>query len=131
MVATPLAAAEADLIREIVRQRLQALVDADLDDADTLYAADFRNINAAGAAQSAEEYLGSVRSGAHVYSVLEPASAIDVRLYGDGAVVTYRSRVDLLSGGNRITGIGWHTEVYERREGRWQLVWSQTTQVRE
>ena len=123
-------AAETDVLREIVRERLRALVDADLEDADALYAPDFRNINAAGVAQSAEKYLGSVRSGAHVYSVLEPASAIDVRLYGAGAVVTYQSRVDLLSGGNRITGIGWHTEVYERRDGRWQLVWSQTTQVR-
>ena len=43
--ASPVAATphttEANVLREIVRERLRALVDADLEDADTLYAADF------------------------------------------------------------------------------------------
>ena len=24
----------------------------------------------------------------------------------------------------------WHTDVYERRNGAWQVVWSQATQIR-
>jgi hypothetical protein len=128
---TPVFASEADLLREIVIERLRALVEADLSGADTLYAADFQNLTAAGVVQARDEYLGRIRSGEHDYLLLEPASAIAVRLYGEGAVVTYQSRVDLMSGGNRITGVGWHTELYEWRDGRWQLVWSQTTQVRE
>ena len=128
---TPPAVMDADGLRQVVRDRLHALLEADLSDADALYAADFENLTAAGVVQSREEYLGRIRSGEHDYRLLEPASAITVRLYGAGAVVTYQSQVDLVSGGNYITGYGWHTEEYERRDGRWQIVWAQTTQIRD
>lgn len=51
-------AAEADRLRAIERERLRALVAADMDVAERLHAADFQLINPAGAVLSREQYLG-------------------------------------------------------------------------
>lgn len=128
---TPAAATEADLLREIERERLRSLVAADMAGADEVYAADFQHISPSGLVVTREHYLGRIMSGVHDYQILEPASEMRVRLYGDGAVITYQSKVDLVSNGNHITGHGWHTEVYEKHDGRWLIVWSQTTQIQE
>jgi hypothetical protein len=32
--------------------------------------------------------------------------------------------------GSLDTGTMWHTDYYERREGRWQVVWSHATRIR-
>jgi hypothetical protein len=36
---------------------------------------------------------------------------------------------DLVAGGTRVTHEGWITELYERRDAGWQLVWEQATAI--
>ena len=50
-------------------------------------------------------------------------SPIRVRVHGDSAVIRYES--DLEIHGSR--GHYWHTDLYEKRDGQWQIVWSQAT----
>jgi len=46
----------------------------------------------------------------------------------DAAVIRYRSVIEGVVGGRPIPrGRYWHTDAYERRGGRWQVVWSQAT----
>ena len=120
---------EVDQIRDIERQRLRALVEADMDVARRLHADDFQLITPFGDALSKEEYLGTVASGDIDYLVWKP-DAIEVRLSGDMAVLRYSSRIEIVVGGQRIPpGNYWHTDYYEKRNGRWQAVWSQATEM--
>jgi len=111
----------ADVIRATERQRLRALLTHDFDTAQKLHADDFELINPLGEVVSREQYIDS--GDAFAYSVWKPISPIRVRVHGDAAVIRYES--DLEIHGSR--GHYWHTDLYEKRNGRWQIVWSQTT----
>ncbi|MBB3742447.1 hypothetical protein FHT80_001606 [Rhizobium sp. BK226] len=121
---------DADLLRETERARLRALVSADIVRARQLHAPDFQLITPIGAALSKDEYLGAIASGQIRYLTWEPAE-IDVRLYGSGAVIRYRAQLEVIFSGHKVPLHDyWHTDVYERRDGQWMVVWSQATTVR-
>jgi hypothetical protein len=121
---------EADRLRATETTRLQALVDADTATARALMAPDFQVINPAGGVSGREEYMDAIQAGVIDYLVFEPASPIAVRLSGDSAALRYQVSFDLVVGGDtRVTHQGWITELYERRHGRWQIVWEQATAI--
>ncbi len=121
---------EADRLRAIERERLQSLVDADLATARRLHADDFQLINPLGGALSKEQYLGLITSADIRYLTWEP-EAIDVRLYGDTAVIRYRALLRIAVKGlpDAPSGRFWHTDLYEKRNAQWQVVWSQATLI--
>jgi hypothetical protein len=121
---------EADIIRATERERLSALVDADMDVAWRLHAEGFQLVTPGGATYSREEYLGDIASGDVDYLVWEPTSEIEVRVYGDGAVIRYRAHIEIVFGDNKDVANTWHTDSYEKRGGQWQVVWSQATRIR-
>lgn len=122
--------AEVERLREIERKRLRALVEADVDTAMALHAEDFQLINPLGGSLSREQYLGAIRSGAIDYIVWEPASDIAVRLHGTAAVIRYRARLEIVVQGTKFPQREfWHTDLYEKRDGRWQVAWSQATEI--
>ena len=120
---------EFEVLRELERTRLEALVRADMAVAEVLHADDYQLITPGGAALSKREYLGGVASGALPYRVFEPASDVSVKISADMAVVRYRARIDMDLASGRDAGIFWHTDMYQRREGQWQAVWSQATRT--
>lgn len=119
----------AELIREIERRRLRALVDADTETAAPLHADGFKLINPFGEALSKERYMDLIASRSLRYLEWEPESDIAVHLYDGAAVIRYLSRMVVIAGSTHISTRAWHTDLYERREGRWQVVWSQATRV--
>jgi hypothetical protein len=44
-------------------------------------------------------------------------------LHDDSAVIRYKSEIEL----HGTRGHYWHTDLYEKRNGQWKIVWSQTT----
>ena len=49
--------------------------------------------------------------------------------FGD-AVIRYQSRLEIIVGGNKAPlKRYWHTDTYEKQSGRWQVVWSQATEI--
>jgi hypothetical protein len=120
---------QADRLRAIERTRLHALVVADTATARKLMAADFQGINSGGGELTREDYLASVRAGDIDYLVFEPVTPITVRLAGDSASMRFEVNFDLVVGGTRLTHQAWITELYERRHGRWQIVWEQATAI--
>jgi hypothetical protein len=125
----PRRGSQADRLRAIERARIRALVDADTATARSLTADDFQAINPGGVPLSREELLGAVQAGAVDFVAEEPTSSIAVRLSGHSAALRYQVNFDLLFTGIRLTHRAWITELYERREGRWQIVWEQTTAI--
>jgi Domain of unknown function (DUF4440) len=121
---------EAARIRAIEYQRLRALVEADMELARQRHSDDFQLINPSGESLSREQYLDAVASGEINYLVWEP-DAIEVRLSAGMAVIRYSSQLELVAGGQKVPlRHYWHTDSYERRNGQWQAVWSQATEIR-
>jgi hypothetical protein len=120
---------DADTVRDTERERLRALVAADMDVADRLHASDFQLITPSGMSLSKAEYLGGIATGHLDYRVWEPGE-ITTRLHGDVALVRYQADLQIAVGG-KLSHLGryWHTDTYERRDGRWQVVWSQATEI--
>jgi hypothetical protein len=121
---------EVELIRRTERERLRALVDVDLEVAWRLHAEGFQLVTPGGAAYSREEYLGDIASGDVDYLVWEPTSEIEVHVYGDGAVIRYRAHIEIVVRGEKDVLNTWHTDSYEKRDGQWQVLWSQATRIR-
>jgi len=71
------AVTEADLLRATERNRLRALVEADMETAYQLHADDFQLINPAGGALSKEQYLGGIASGDNPVSLV--GAGVDCR----------------------------------------------------
>ena len=113
--------ASAQVVRATERQRLRALLGHDLDTAQRLHAEDFELINPLGETVSREAYIDS--GDAFAYTAWKPISPIRVRVHGDSAVIRYESEIEL----HGTRGHYWHTDLYEKRNGQWQIVWSQTT----
>ncbi len=125
------AEAEAEQIRTLERERLRAMVAGDVERANQLHAEDFQLINPVGRTYTKAEYMGDIASGEIDYHIWEPED-IAVRLNGDIAVVRYRALMEIAVGGREMPSRRlWHTDVYQRRDGQWQVVWSQATSIQE
>ena len=123
--ATP---AFAEQMRQIERQRLEALVAGNRAVADRLTADDYHLIGPYGTVDDKAAELGSLDRG--FYLSLTPGP-IAVRRAGPAAAIL-RYRVDAvvrLRAGPHEAHY-WHLDYYERRRGRWQIVWSQSTEIR-
>ena len=123
------AGARAGDLQAIEQARLQALVNGDTATARDFMAPDFELVNPGGANLGRDDYLGAVGAGFIDYLVFEPASPITVRRAGDAAVLRFQVSFDLVVAGTRLTHGGWITELYELRNGRWQIVWEQATAI--
>jgi hypothetical protein len=118
---------QAERLRQIEQKRLQALVDADVAVAGPLHASDFELINPLGEVLSRDVSLGGVGSGAVDFLSDTVTSQIRVRLHGNTAVLRYRHTIDIqVAGIGHLTHPAWTTAYYERRKGKWQIVWEQT-----
>jgi hypothetical protein len=120
----------AEQVEHLERQRLVALVDADMDVVERLHADDFELVPPPGVPLERDEVIAMVASGELDFHELEPRSDIEVRVAGSSAVVWYRSviEVDVVNHG-RLAHDAWHLFLYEKRHGRWQVVREQTTAV--
>lgn len=120
---------EAEILRTTEHDRLRALVAGDVARAAQLHTEDFQLVNPLGGVLSKEQYLGGISSGQIDYLFWEPGS-IAVRVYGDVAVIRYQSQLEIVVQGRHIPRQGyWHTDLYERHEAHWQVVWSQATGI--
>lgn len=126
---TPSAASAAQ-VRALEVARLKALVDADLPTLRRAMADDYQQVTADGSLLTKAGTLDLVGSGDLDYLTFTPVTELQVRAQGDSAAVRYKSRLDVVARGvGRLSHYAWHTDVYERRAGRWQVVWSQATPV--
>ncbi len=121
---------EEDELRAIEQERLTAFVAKDIETLQRLHADDFQLINPGGRELSKREYIGGVEAGAIDYRLWQADSRIEVRLYGDVAAIRYRSLIEMaVQGELQPRQSFWHTDVYEKRDGAWQVVWSQATRA--
>jgi hypothetical protein len=127
-VQTSAAASDSEGVREVQNARSTALLAGDIETLRSIHADDFQLITPLGVVLSKDEYLGAVENGILNYRVLELASPVDFRFYGIIALIRYRIQIEIDVQGQSYPRAGyWFTDAYEKREGRWQIVWSQGT----
>jgi hypothetical protein len=124
------AAATASTLQQIERQRLAALVDADMAVIQRLHAEDFELVPPPGVPLSRADYVDLVRTGGLDYQAFEPISDINVRVHGTAATLWYSSRIDVVAAGQgHLVHEAWLLVLYEKRAGQWQVVREQATAV--
>src|SRR5687768_15837537 len=105
----------------IEHKRLRSLLDADMPAARRYHADDFQLINPNGGTMSREQYLGRVADGSLNYIEWEPEE-IRVKLYSGSAVIRYKAHLKVSVNGNAGRDMHfWHTDLYEKRNGVWQI----------
>jgi Domain of unknown function (DUF4440) len=60
---------------------------------------------------------------------LKPIKPISVRMHGNDAVVRVKLRFKVVAHGQTLQHEGWTTDLFGRSDGRWKLVWSQSTAI--
>jgi hypothetical protein len=118
----------ADQVRTAERTLLRAAVDGDTHTASTLLAPDLQLIDVTGTAETRADYLAAIGGGVD-FVTLKPIEPISVRLHGDSAVARVKLKFKVVAGGQTVQHEGWTTDLFELRDGRWLVVWSQSTAV--
>jgi len=123
--------AEEQAIKAIEQQRLRALVTADMSTARRLHSDDFLLITPSGSELTKDSYLTQIESGTLDYRAWEPGP-ITVRLYGNVAVIRYDDMKFEVFDNGQMAWTGAvrkvrHMNLYEKRNGQWQVVWSQAS----
>lgn len=118
----------ADQVRTAERTLLRAAVDGDTHTAGTLLAPDLQLIDVTGTAETRADYLAAIGGGVD-FVTLQPIEPISVRVHGDSAVARVKLKFKVVAGGQTVQHEGWTTDQFELRDGRWQVVWSQSTAV--
>ena len=121
-------ATPADHLREIERQRTQALVRRDMDLAWALHAPDYQLVTPGGVSFSRERYLGKIAAGDMVYRQWTPG-AIAVRFSAAMALLRYRVTLQFDGDPPGQPCDCWHLDSYALIAGVWQAVWSQAIRV--
>ena len=112
-------------LKSLEVQRLEALVEANIDVASKLHADDFQLVTPFGEIVSKEKYLGNIADGTLDYIVWRPLD-LTVRLYGDVAAIRYQDSEFVVEAGGmpHLSGLLVHTNIYEKRGDNWIIVWS-------
>ena len=106
------------------RQRTAALVHREMRVVEELHAPEYELITLVGRVIKREEYLAAIER-EPFYAGWE-ASEMSFRISSDMAIVRYKAKLKFPSGKAILC---WHTDAYEKRDGHWQAVWSQATEL--
>ncbi len=108
----------------------RALMSADTDALNLVFADDYVQYDAAGRAFSKQEVLASLRRGAVRYPVIA-STGRRIRLFGDMAIVHGSESDEVEAEGKRFSVKYLYMDVVSKRAGRWQIVGSQLVRPEE
>ena len=107
-------------------RRFQAMIDNDLVTLDEVLAPDLVYVHTTGRVEDKAAFLASLETGRLKYLAVTP-SDVDVRVYGNLAVVVGTSAMEVNARGNGLSFSIRFIEVYRAEEGGWRLVAWQST----
>lgn len=121
----PAFAAQEEEVREAEKQWNQARLRNDVAALDHLLSEDWVITHADGKLETKAHYIADVKSNERKYEYINE-DEISVRVYGDAAVLTGRIRSKGHLREQPLGGDTRFTRIYVKRQGRWQMVASQT-----
>ena len=119
--AVPRASKTEKIIQGLEARRFKAMVEADVATLDSLLAPDLSYSHSSGWTQTKTEFMDSLRHGELKYAEIQP-NVLEVRVYGNTALVTGRASVKVKSRGQDVNNELRFLDVYVKRQGRWQMV---------
>jgi ketosteroid isomerase-like protein len=122
------AASDERELTQLVKDLNAANVKADIAFLERVLHQDFVHHRPRGTVENRAQYLENRKTGRVDFDSLV-ADEVKVRLYGDTAIVTYRSTAKGKDQQGAFDEQRLWTRVFVRREGRWQLVHSQGTPI--
>ncbi len=90
---------------------------------------DYMFIGTDGDVVSKAQMVKEMKNGILKFESLEQLEDVKVRVYGDAGVVTGRNRIKVINNGKSDGGTDRWTDVYVKRNGKWQCVSSQVTRL--
>jgi ketosteroid isomerase-like protein len=115
-------------IRKLEEERNKAILAGDFAALDRMTSEDYTFVTLRGEMRTKSEIVNGFKSGAFKYQSRE-ISDLNVRVYGNAAVVTGRSSQKGAENGKDYSGDYWFTRVYAKQNGRWITVALQTTAI--
>ncbi len=118
-------------VMQVENERVQAIVHADAAALSRILADDLTYTHSTGRTQSKAEFIRDIQSGELTY-VAAKHEDVNVRLYGDAAVLTGRSAMKVKSPHTQNQTIDLDVRflnIYAKRSGRWQQVAWQSTRI--
>lgn len=117
-------------IKKLEMDRAAAVVKGDMAMVEKQTSDDYTLINADGQMASKQQMIEAFKSGKSKLS-MNDLSDMKVRVYGNTAVVTGKSKVNGMMNGKDATGSVIYTRVYVKKGGHWQSVALQQTRISE
>jgi uncharacterized protein (TIGR02246 family) len=117
-------------VRAVDAARIQATVSNDMQALDNLLGDDLTYTHSSGVMESKAQVLDKLRSGVTRYHTITP-SDVQVRVYGDTAVMTGRAAINVTVDGKTSDLLLRFTSVYAHRDGKWQFVAWQSTRIQQ
>jgi uncharacterized protein (TIGR02246 family) len=121
--------ADEKAVRAVLQEWLDALLHGDMKELERIIAPDYTITVNGGRVMNRDEDLEVVRNG-RVRFQTATVDSVRVRMFGEAAVVTGIGRYTVTMGDKTSSIQERFTDVYAKREGRWQPVASQSTPLR-
>jgi ketosteroid isomerase-like protein len=118
-----------ETIRLLEEERNQAILRGDAASLERMTSDDYTFITLRGEMLKKDEIVRNFRTGAAKYQSRE-ISDLNIRVYGNSAVVTGRAAQKGAENGKDYSGDYWFTRVYVNQGGRWITVALQTTLIK-
>ena len=115
-------------VRQFLNELSAALVRNDTAALDRIYADDYTLVNESGVLTTKAPRLAAIKSGELKYESVS-FDEVNVRLYGNTAVATYRATNKVQFKGQEIGGQFRVTVTLVKIKGRWQVVAAQVTRI--
>ena len=121
-------AGNGDTVIELDRKRMTAMAQKDIATLNELIADDLVYTHSSARLDTKQSLIGNMESGSTVYTSVVP-SDVKAQDLGDSVVLTGSCRISVNSGGNAMNFGVRFTDVYARRNGKWQMVTWQSTRT--
>lgn len=130
LIAAGLPQSDVESVRQAEVRRVRALIEADYSALDSVLADDLVYTHSTAKVDTKTSYLEPLLSGRTRYRALD-ASDVQVRIYGNTAVITGAMRSLALVAGRESRTHMRFTSVWVQRDTRWQMVTWQSTRIPE
>jgi hypothetical protein len=121
-------AGNSETVIDLDKKRMQAMVAKDLATLESLLADDLVYTHSSARLDTKQSLIVGMTSGSTVYTAVEP-SDVKAQDLGDTVVLTGVAQIRVVANGTpNAFGVRF-TDVYARRNGRWQMVTWQSTRL--
>lgn len=120
--------ADADAVKASELRRFEVTTGKDYKTLATLLGDDLVYTHSSAAVDSKASYLESLTSGRVTYKVIKPTD-LQVRVFGDLAIIHGVAAMNVDANGQAIVNTLRFTDVWAKRDGRWQMIAWQSTRL--